>query len=325
MGETGTLAGCIDVLRAGFPTLQVDRCTLLGEGWDSVAVLVNGHLVFRFAKRSDAAVRQAREAALLTLLLNRLPLPVPRYLFAWSDPAWPGLRVVGYQVLRGQPLAAADALRPAPAPRVRRADRSRPHHATRRGRQAAELGAFLRALHAVPLEDARQHGALGGNASSRREAYRDFYAVVCADMLPLFTVPEQAAIRAFWTRYLEDDTCFAFTATLVHRDLIVEHVLHDPSTGQVTGVIDWGDAGIDDPAVDFAGLRRQLGDAFARRMLAAYAHGDQRDCALVSRMDFYAGMEPFHEIHFGQVHGDAAHLAHGVAWARQQIAPGRMA
>ena len=137
-------------------------------------------------------------------------------------------------------------------------------------------------------------------------------------MLPLFTAREQAAIVAFWSRYLDDDTCFDFTPTLVHRDLITEHVLCDPATGHLTGVIDWGDAGIDDPAVDFAGVRRQLGEEFARPMLAAYC--PSLDTAVLRRMDFYAGMEPFHEIHFGQRTGDAAHLAHGIEWARRLCA-----
>ena len=35
----------------------------------------------------------------------------------------------------------------------------------------------------------------------------------------------------------------------------------------------------------------------------------------------WAKMEPFHEIHFGQQEGDAAHLAHGIAWARRHFAP----
>jgi aminoglycoside 2''-phosphotransferase len=104
----------------------------------------------------------------------------------------------------------------------------------------------------------------------------------------------------------------------VHRDLNTEHVLFDPATGHVTGVIDWGDAGIDDPMVDFAGIRRQLGEEFARQMLAAYGHPLDTTC--LRRMDFYAGMEPFHEIHFGQMHGDTAHLAHGIEWARRQCA-----
>jgi aminoglycoside 2''-phosphotransferase len=298
MGETCAWAGYIELLQACYPTLQVQRSSLLGEGWDSVAVLVNDQHVFRFAKRPDAAVRQARETELLSLLADRLPLPIPRYTYTWTDPAWPGKRIVGYRLTPGEPLML-----------------TRPeYHAT----QAARLGAFVSALHAVPLEEARRHGVMSRDAASLREAYRGFFATVRANMLPLFTVPEQAAIVAFWSGYLEDDACFTFTPTLVHRDLVPEHVLFDPTTGHLTGVIDWGDAGIDDPAVDFAGVRRQLGEEFALQMLATYRHA--LDATVLRRMDFYAGMEPFHEIQFAQTHGDAAHLAHGVEWARRQCA-----
>jgi aminoglycoside 2''-phosphotransferase len=299
MDETGALAGYITLLQACIPALQVERYVLLGEGWDSVALLVNDETVFRFAKRPDVAVRQAREAQLLPLLGDQLPLPIPRYTYTWADPAWPGKRIVGYPLIAGEQLMLTP---------------DRPDH---RATQAAQLGVFVSALHAISVDEARRHGALGSDAASRREDYRRFFATVRSNMLPLFDPREQAAIVAFWTRYLDDDTCFTFTPILVHRDLNTEHVLCDPATSHLTGVIDWGDAGIDDPAVDFAGVRRQLGEEFARQMLAAYRH--PLDSTFVHRMDFYSGMEPFHEIHFGQLSGDAAHLAHGIEWARQQF------
>jgi aminoglycoside 2''-phosphotransferase len=298
MGEANALAGYIELLDAAFPTLEVQRSILFGEGWDSVALLVNDHLVFRFAKRPDAAVRQAREADLLPLLSDRLPLPVPRYTYTWTDPAWPGKRIVGYRLIAGESLMLT--------------------HPEHRATQAAQLGAFVSALHAVPLEEARRNGIVSRDAASLREAYRGFFARVRANMLPLFTEQEQAAIVACWSGYLDDDACFTFTPTLVHRDLVAEHVLFDPATGHLTGVIDWGDAGIDDPAVDFAGMRRQLGEEFAQQMMAAYH--PTLDATALRRMDFYAGMEPFHEIHFAQTHGDAAHLAHGIELARRQAA-----
>ena len=300
MGKPGPREEYIELLQASLPTLRVKRYVRLGEGWDSVAVLVNDHEVFRFAKRPDVAVRQAREAELLPLLADRLPLTIPRYTHTWTDPTWPGKRIVGYRLIPGEQLLP---------------DRARPEH---RAGQAAQLGEFVSALHAVPIAAARRHGALGGDAASRREAYRGFYATVRSNMLPLFSEREQATIVAFWSRYLDDDACFAFTPTLVHRDLNTEHVLFDPATDHLTGIIDWGDAGIDDPAVDFAGVRRELGTEFVRQMLAAYHH--PLDPSFFRRMDFYEGMEPFHEIHFGQVNGDAAHLEHGIAPSRRQRA-----
>jgi aminoglycoside 2''-phosphotransferase len=299
MGDANPLAGYLDLLHTGFPALQAQRSILLGEGWDSVALLVNDYLLFRFAKRPDAAVRQAREAELLPLLAGRLPLSIPRYTYTWTDPAWPGKRIVGYQLIPGKPLHLG--------------------RSAHQAKQASQLGAFVSALHAVSLEEAQRHGVVERDAAALREAYWRFFATVRENMLPLFAAQEQAAIVAFWSRYLEDDSFFTFTPTLVHRDLVPEHVLIDPMTGELTGVIDWGDAGVDDPAVDFAGVRRQLGEEFARQMLAAYRHS--LDTTILRRMDFYAGMEPFHEIHFAQTHGDAAHLAHGVEWARRQYSP----
>src|SRR5262245_4369657 len=200
MGEADAVADHIELLGACFPALHVQRSSLLGEGWDSVALLVNDHLVFRFAKRPDAAVRQAREVDLLPLLSDRLPLPVPRYTYTWTDPTWPGKRIVGYLLIAGEPLSLA--------------------HPEHRATQAAQLGEFVSALHAIPLEEARRHGVVARDAASLREAYRGFFTKVRTNMLPLFTAEEQAAIIAFWSGYLDDDACFTFTPTLVHRDLV---------------------------------------------------------------------------------------------------------
>jgi aminoglycoside phosphotransferase (APT) family kinase protein len=44
-----------------------------------------------------------------------------------------------------------------------------------------------------------------------------------------------------------------------HNDLGIEHVLVDPAGWAVTGVIDWSDAALVDPAVDVGLLYRDLG------------------------------------------------------------------
>lgn len=299
MGETVSADEAMGQLRAAFPELRVKRYERAGEGYDSVALLVNGEDIFRFAKRPDVAVRQAREATLLPLLVDRLPLAVPRYTHVWADPAWPGARIVGYRLIPGEQLFP---------------DRARPEH---RETQAAQLGAFLSALHGIPTDEARRAGALGGDAESWRTEYRDFFEVAREHMLPLFDIHERAAIEAFWRGFLEDDGHFAFAPALVHRDLNTEHILFDPATGRLTGVIDWGDASIGDPAIDFTAIRRELGEDFCRQTLAAYCL--PRDASFVSRMDFYNRMIPFHEIRFGQVDGSPEHVEQGLAMARHQL------
>ncbi|MDQ3505904.1 MAG: phosphotransferase [Actinomycetota bacterium] len=55
---------------------------------------------------------------------------------------------------------------------------------------------------------------------------------------------------------------------LAHTDLGAEHLLDDGS--RLTGIIDWSDAGLADPALDFARLYRDFGPAFLDDALRAY-------------------------------------------------------
>jgi aminoglycoside phosphotransferase (APT) family kinase protein len=60
---------------------------------------------------------------------------------------------------------------------------------------------------------------------------------------------------------------------LSHNDLGVEHVLVDPTHGTVTGVVDWSDAAVTDPARDLALLLRDLGPSAYAAALAEVADG----------------------------------------------------
>jgi hypothetical protein len=56
------------ILAECVPELTIRTCELAGEGFDSVALLVNGELIIRIAKRPDVALRLANEARLLPAL-----------------------------------------------------------------------------------------------------------------------------------------------------------------------------------------------------------------------------------------------------------------
>ena len=70
---------------------------------------------------------------------------------------------------------------------------------------------------------------------------------------------------------------------LAHADLGAEHLL--AADGRLTGVIDWSDAAVTDPALDFARLYRDFGPTFLDATLAAYG----RDTlAFRRRITFFA-------------------------------------
>jgi aminoglycoside phosphotransferase (APT) family kinase protein len=75
-----------------------------------------------------------------------------------------------------------------------------------------------------------------------------------------------------------------------HNDLGIEHVLVAPDSGAITGVIDWSDAALTDPARDFGLVHRDLGPAALAAALTNYPAGDT--AALRERAAFYAAVRP---------------------------------
>lgn len=288
---------CVRELAERFPELAVRQWRPVQQGWDSVTLLVNDEWIFRFARRPDVAVRLAREARLLPALAEPLPIGVPR--FEYVSEAEEVVWLVGYGAISGQGLDVA-SLRRDLMPAL-----------------AHELGAALTALHSFPVERARERGVLGGDAADWRDEYAAFYTEIQQHIFPLFEPEEREQAAAKWDEYLGNAMNFAFTPALIHRDLGPEHILCDPETGRLTGIIDWGDAWIGDPAIDFAGTWGGLGRAFAEQTLATYRRPVEAN--FWQRVAFYAAIGPYYEIRFGQYEGDTGHIAHGLEELRKTL------
>jgi aminoglycoside phosphotransferase (APT) family kinase protein len=75
---------------------------------------------------------------------------------------------------------------------------------------------------------------------------------------------------------------------LAHNDLGGEHVLVDRDTMAITGIIDWSDAAVADPAAELGRLLRDLGGAHLDAVLAGVDPPAARRAALVERAWWYA-------------------------------------
>jgi aminoglycoside phosphotransferase (APT) family kinase protein len=84
-----------------------------------------------------------------------------------------------------------------------------------------------------------------------------------------------------------------------HHDLGIEHVLVDPVTWTVTGIIDWTDAALVDPAYDFGLLCRDLGPAALRVAVDRYGTAANDISALVERAFFYARCTMLADLKYG--------------------------
>ncbi len=245
MTAVETTDRCRALLRAAFPALPAREVRFLAEGWDSTVFEVDGALVFRFPKRAEVDAALQREVRLLPALARALPLPIPAPALVSGpvlDYPW---HVVGYPKLPGAPLSGmplSDRVVAALAP---------------------ALGHFLRALHAFPAERAL---ALGLPRRSPEEELARLRALWqrARPVVEARLVPATASAWAAWWARLLADPPFApgdYAPSLIHGDLALEHVLVDEGAAHVTGVIDFGDAAVADPALDLAGLPAPLARA----------------------------------------------------------------
>jgi aminoglycoside phosphotransferase (APT) family kinase protein len=105
-----------------------------------------------------------------------------------------------------------------------------------------ELGAFLKALHTVDPAEAVAHGAQDAETAFAAKAV--FLAECRERVVPL--LPAELRTKA---GELLDRVARRRTA-LVHCDFGPDHIL--VTDGRVTGIIDWTDSEIGDPALDLA-------------------------------------------------------------------------
>jgi aminoglycoside 2''-phosphotransferase len=212
------------------PDLAGMACTPLDHGWAYRAYLA-GDCVLRFPKKAQYAKTLPAEARLLPVLAPSLPLPIS--VIALHDDGPNGLPFTSHRFVPG--VKAMELGRPLTS-------------------GAAEaLGRFLRALHDFPTDRALDCGVGYNDGVLWREERAQLYEVTIRRCFPLVSCEARAHIERTFETYLNDDANFAWQPTLVHNDIDERNVLADPSTGELTGVIDWGDVVIGDPAVDFSG------------------------------------------------------------------------
>jgi aminoglycoside 2''-phosphotransferase len=265
----------------------------IDSGWDSRVLEVNGQWIFQFARRPEITGQFRKELRLLPELAGRLPCTIPNPVFTRLDD--PKFICMGYRKLNGEALSDATATTA----------------------MATQIGAFLNCLHQFPLDSVSQTGLIVLRADVWRTQYLDFYRWVQKGVLPQVSETLRKNMRNLWEDFLDTEENFHFTPVLIHGDLGVEHILVDPDSDRLVGVIDWGDARVGDPALDFAGLLASCGADFVSQVLGSYAR--RLDGRFWQRMAFYRDIQPFYRMHYGMEVGDKRCFAEGLqAFASSQ-------
>lgn len=278
MRAPATLNEAVALVRAAAPGVDLGDVTVVEGGWDSF-VLDTGSWIFRFPRHAHVEPALRAEIALLPQLGPALPLAIPQFEHVVEEP----VLFAGYRKIEREQLT--------------------------RERQTAgsghELAAFLVALHSFPVEVAVAAGVPSYGPESWGARHEDLFTELLARVGPLLAAPERAAAEAMFDEFLAED--LGFVPSLVHYDLGPTHVLA-AAGGSLTGIIDWGDAAVGDPAADLAWALHGTAPAFAAALAEAYgASEDMRRRALL-----YHRLGPWHEVVHGQDAGDDSWIESGL-------------
>jgi aminoglycoside 2''-phosphotransferase len=287
------------MLRAAIPAADWSRTTKIGEGYGSAAFRVPdpaGDWSVRLPRpEAEWAIHDLeREARLLPSLQTRITAAeTPRDASVVRDERG-GLVAAIHRFVAGDP----------PSTRTVRGHK--------RERLASQIAGFLRELHAFPLDEARRCGVL------EMDLWPDRYQQLIAHSLPHLGPAGRRWLQAQAERFEAAGGTSEAPRVLVHGDIAGPHLLLDQESN-LRGVIDFGDAMVADPALDFAGLLNEFSWAFLERVLAHYG---PVDAAALERARFYIDVAPIFQVEYGEYVREGAERRQGIRRIAARAAAG---
>jgi aminoglycoside 2''-phosphotransferase len=239
-----------------YPNLHVQAIQPINAGKVNDILVINDALIFRFPKTRDGVRNLLTEIAVLEIVRGRLSLPVPAPIFTSGGARSVGTVFAGHAVIAGEPLG---------------------HHTheiglTAQVQIADQLGGFLCELHRVPIPATVTN--LPIHDVGRRESVSLLREQVHTQLAPHMSSEMQDRVTAEFDRFLADPVSFDYAPGLKHGDLGVGNILINPSSHSISGIIDFGSAGIDDPATDLGFVALWggylFGQDFVERVLSRY-------------------------------------------------------
>jgi aminoglycoside 2''-phosphotransferase len=273
-----------------YPQLSLQDVVLNQAGQYNDVLIVDRAWVFRFAKVPDAIKTLQQEITLLHTIQSYITLAIPDPIYNHVATNVVGETFMGYRMIPGKPLWM-EAFTAITEPKVRQ-------------RMAVQLGVFLHELHYLPIQKiSPQLPPVDTYAE-----WADLYQRIQVRLFPYMRPEARREVARHFEDFLDDPSVYRFQPALRHGDFGTGNLIFDPEVLSIVGIIDFGGAGIGDPAVDFAGLYN-YGEAFYQHCYSVYPAMEQA----LPRVHFYRGTFALQEALFGIEHGDNQAFQNGIA------------
>ena len=250
-------------IRELFPELKIESISINQEGLLNDVVIVNGERVFRFAKTGFGFKDPLAEANVLHFLRNHITLPIP-------EPLYESRELLAYRLIPGETLRRDMLLKLSESDQQAVAD---------------QLAQFFRELHGIPVSEALEHQIPIADALMKYEGWVNVYRRLQEKVFPLLLPHVREWATDHFESHLTDKRNFEYELRMVDTDISPYHILFDSQQRRITGIIDFGCAGLGDPAIDLGVIIYNYGETFLDRFHHVYPEAE----AYLKRARFYAG------------------------------------
>lgn len=211
------------------------------RGDDFLVIEINDAWMFRFPRQEFSRKAFAVEKAFLSKFNPISPLPVPNYLYA-------GNGFGGYRKIRGSSLSI---------------ELFQNLSGSSQERIAQQLGQFLSTIHNFPIDEAKRIGLI--------EDWNGWYVKIIQKYRESVAPMLSPSARKNTLQFIERMLAEPFEARVLHGDFALEdHVFFDEQRQELSGVIDFADVTLNDPAHDFQNIVEYGGEGFYNVVMKHY-------------------------------------------------------
>ena len=236
--------------------LEIKSVTLIGEGYDSKAYLINNQYIFKIKISANDKKGYKKEKAILEFLNKNLKtdIKIPKIDYAYITNE---LSIMGYRKINGRFLN----------PQIYNKMNEQEKQILK-----LDIAKFLKDMHNLDFSEIKNYTI--NNKQNCLEEYELLKKTIYKDL----TKKEKNYIEKFLER-LKNTTVFDDKKCLCHNDFSCNHLLLDENK-KLVGIIDFGDSGIIDEYCDFIYLledsKEELGKEFGEDILRLYGDIDIR-------------------------------------------------
>src|SRR5438045_442242 len=152
---------------------------------------------------------------------------------------------------------------------------------------ADQLAQFFKELHGIPVNEVSDYEIPMADALMRYEGWLKVYQRIKEKVFPLLMPHLREWATEHFESYLTDERNFQYELKMVDTDIPPYHIMFDKQREHINGVIDFGCAGLGDPAIDLGVILYHYGESFVKRFYRVYPEAE----AYLKRARFYAGAQ----------------------------------